>query len=231
MTAIGPTVGVTTPSYAGIPGGASGPPPSTWTLLSKTTLLGSATSSATTPAINTSGANLLVFCVTTAGAAAITSPDSAGNTWGAPAIFRANAGINGAIYLLSNPLTSSSHTITLTSYPAAVLMAFSGAAAATPLDQSNGAVRSTTTYQPGSITPTQANEMLVLMASLNAASSGLSWGSGFTQQGFSDGSVSVYGIGAATLNQAVAAAINPAITLTAAAAGTCIIASFKSAVP
>lgn len=121
----------------------------------------------TTGAINTSTATLLVAAVATYGAVSgITFTDSKGNTWTAIGGSQSTNPDLGFFYC-ANPTVGSNHTFTVTKvtsgFPAACVSAWKLTANAAA-DASNAAHENTlSTLQPGSITPSQAN-CLVLTA-------------------------------------------------------------------
>lgn len=125
----------------------------------------------TSGSINTTGANLLIASVSwypAAGADIQTAQfsDSKGNTWSQLNLAGVISTTNTANRLFYCVPTSvgTGHTFTASqtnSYPAIAVLAFSGMSG-TPLDQqSQGEASAATTIQPGSITATQANTVLV----------------------------------------------------------------------
>jgi hypothetical protein len=187
----------------------------------------------TTAAIDTTGANLLVIAVTFDTTATQTISDSKGNTWNA--LTRTTNTSSGAVLYWSTPTSvGSSHTFSNTgtsNFSSICVMAFSGAAASTPFDQENGATNSSTTLQPGSITPSQNNEIVVTGFGFNQAGTPVSINSSFTQPTaaieFSSGAH--YGLGMAYIIQTTATAVNPTWTRTNTQTNAARIASFKSA--
>ena len=135
---------------------------------------------ATSAAMNNTGANLLVVVASTYGtdASTVGVADSLSNTWTAIQ----NYGGTGSaisyicIWYAKNATVSGSQTFSATGQRMNIyVLAFAGADTSTPLDQQTGIHRGNS-IQPsttGSITPTQNNEVVV---------SGLSvgWGGGFT---------------------------------------------------
>jgi hypothetical protein len=94
------------------------------------------------------------------------------------------------------------------------VLAYSGSRAS-PVDQSAFSTVNTPTLaaQPGSITPTANNELLVTARNIYGSAGTLTVDSGFTIQDFTDGVNNVnVGLGVATLVQPTAAAINPTWT-------------------
>jgi hypothetical protein len=88
------------------------------------------------------------------------------------------------------------------------MAAFSGSAAS-PFDVENGFNGSGTTLQPGSVTPSEANELLITALAFNGSGSPLSINLGFTvieDANFVSGQS--YGVGLAYLIQGPAAPVN-----------------------
>jgi len=141
------------------------------TLVSQTTRTGT-TSGGNSTAINTTGADLLVvaaswFAGTTAN---ITITDSAGNTW--VELTKQTHANNQAvrIFYVENPVTSASHTITVSgagTFAPAWFAAFSGSFAGSPL-QNGATVSAATTLQTGAVAPSVA--ALVIAAAVGASS-------------------------------------------------------------
>jgi|NGEPerStandDraft_6_1074524.scaffolds.fasta_scaffold120595_1 hypothetical protein len=179
----------------------------------------------TTAAIDSSGADLLILgLVWDSSSLAGDLIDSKGNTWTA---LTSKATPMVQIWYCKPSTVGSGHTVTVDNhtggglYLSAYLAAFSGSSP-TPFDLENGA--NNTATSPGSITPSQSNELVIAVASSgssaptvdanmtllnnNAVSGGTYWGGGMA-----------YRI------QITAAAINPVWAGSAA----CVIASFKSA--
>jgi hypothetical protein len=123
-----------------------------------------------TPARDTSAATLLVAIVTD-GSGSVPAPvgvptDNKGNTWVPVSAGYGPTGPRGCIYYAASPLVvGSGHTVTVSgsNYSAVAMLAFSGVRASAPLDQQNGVFVSggTSSIAPGSVTPTQPNEVLV----------------------------------------------------------------------
>lgn len=194
-------------------------------------------STATTAAINTTGASLIVLVVTGYNTSGVTPTDSAGNTWTGLTHY-ANASLRGCrIWYCVNPTTSASHTFTASqSYggPAIVARAFSGTETVSPLDVSNGASHEgvdITSWQPGSVTPSQDDSLLIAGIAMNSAIPVPSVDQGFTVSGASSGHPDYFHgtIGAAYLIQGSAAARNPTFSWTGNAEAAAAIAVFKPA--
>jgi hypothetical protein len=120
----------------------------------------------TTDAMDSSGTNFIVIAqsfypvVTPAGG---TITDSKGNTWTALTAYGAGNN-NVRLHYCHNPIVGSGHTFTTNAsqiYPAIFVAAFSNIASS-PFDQENGAGALTVaTLQSGSITPSQANTLVI----------------------------------------------------------------------
>lgn len=116
--------------------------------------------------------------------------------------------------------TTASLKITATGvgiYASVFVMVFSGAHLTSPVETPSGAGASgTTTVQPGSITPSQANEVIVSLVGLNGASTSIGINSSFLEAvdvpEISFASGSNYGGQMAYLIQTTAAAVNPTWT-------------------
>lgn len=128
----------------------------------------------TTSAIDTTGAtSIVVVIVDGAGSAASGVADSASNTWGSPVIGPLTVGsVRLQAWICAGPTTSATHTFSATGGaiygPTLSAIAFSGTLTASVLDQyDSDTVTGASTIQPGSITPTEDNEMLVTAVGSN----------------------------------------------------------------
>lgn len=185
----------------------------------------------TTAAIDTTGADLIVIELADydGGAPALSViTDSKGNTWLPLTTYKAGGAARSTLFYCRPTSVGSGHTFTATgtnTYPAISVGAFSGSIA-TPFDLQNGANASlSTTISPGSITPSQADELVVVGS---AADSGAhnTIGGGFTilTQAVTTPSERV---SLSYLIQTTAAAANPLITGAAASHRAASIACFK----
>lgn len=118
----------------------------------------------TTTPVDTTGVDLLVLCGN-ADNATYTISDSKGNSWSTSPSSSSQFSITTAIFYVIAPTVGTGHTFTLTgtngNYAVGVL-GWSGMDQSSPLDQSSaGSAGFASTLQPGSITPGQANEVLV----------------------------------------------------------------------
>jgi hypothetical protein len=139
-----------------------------WSLIATTSVLTPA-GNATTPAFNTTGADLLV-ALNSGGYAPNEGSisDSKGNIWNQAVETRIGTGIYAAILYCHNPIVGSGHTVTFNctndQYGSLSVAAFSGSQTADPVvDQlnSNSASTSVPTANPGSITPTAGNALII----------------------------------------------------------------------
>lgn len=187
----------------------------------------------TTAGIDTSGATLLVARITAASGAG-TVTDSKSNTW--VALTSANGSTpDETIYYVANPTVGSSHTFTVSgaaSFSVIDALAFSGVATTTPFDAENTAAGGgfdNTNAKPGSITPSENNELIVCGFAFDT-----------TQTMTIDSSMTIvsqtplagglnYGGAVAYKVQTTAAAINPLWGFSGTTAGGVSIASFKAA--
>jgi hypothetical protein len=177
-----------------------------------------ANNSPTTGSLDTTGATLLVAVCTYAGSPTGVT-DSKGNTWTALTAY-ANSGVTTRIYYVNSntPTVGTGHTFTLNGTGIAAVInvvAFSGTASS-PFDLENGANSlSASTIQPGSVTPTANDSIIVTgFSGGNTFGGAATINSGFTitDQSPLTGGVN-YGSAAAYLIQGTLAAVNPTWTL------------------
>ena len=188
-----------------------------WGLVSSTSCPESAAGNTTSPAINTTGANLIVVHISSySGATGLTLSDSASNTW-TLIVSTAISHPESSLYYCLNPTTNASHTFTVSGsnlYCVAQISAWSGAAISGALDQSNSNTSgSGTTLQPGSVTPSLNGELVITGVSDDTPPGVFSIGSGFTILSQDAGSGNAQGGACAYLVQSTAAAINPTWTI------------------
>lgn len=184
----------------------------------------------TTPNIDTTGATLIVICIAADNATAPT--DSKGNTWTALTTSQVSASsTRSTLFYCVNPNVGSGHNFTQSaSYGAIFVSAWSGNAAS-PFDQENGnTTTSGTSLTPGSITPTENSELVIVGICVGKTNSSPSINGGFTISDSIDGVTDVnYGGGMAYLIQTTATAANPTYSWTGAGEAAYRIASFKAA--
>lgn len=194
---------------------------------------GSGLNGFTTGAIDTTGATLLVRCAAYDGPATVTASDSKSNTWTGLTVRTSGGGAfhKLRIWYVANPTVGTGHTFTFggtSSAMAGCVSAWSGAKVTSPFDQQNGAGVSSTSAAPGSITPSEDNELIIAGCSFEGSRT-LSIDGGFTitnQVNFSGGSN--YGVGMAYLIQTSLAAANPSWSWSGSADAAAAIASFKA---
>lgn len=197
-------------------GGASVP---AIALVAHTKVTPAGNSGGTSPAIITTGANLIVLGVAYANSHTVTISDSKGNTYTALNTATTTAQV-GLLYYCLNPIVGSGHTFTIgtsSSQQSMCIAAFSGVKTASAFDQQNAntSLVAGTTVQPGSVTPSVANSLVVTMhsAAFIDLGGGVSVDSGFSQTDYVPLVASTsYGTSLAYLVQGAAAAINPTWT-------------------
>lgn len=186
----------------------------------------------TTAGVNTTGATLIVLIVATnAGVAAPTPTDSKSNTWTSLTAQESGGILRVQLWYCASPVVGSGHTFSVSSgfsLPSIDALAFSGAAAS-PFDQQNGAVNFfASTLQPGSVTPSENNELLVTgFASSQVDASSID--SSFTLQENVALTGNHYSASAAYKIQTSAGAENPTWTASGNGRVAAAIATFKAA--
>jgi hypothetical protein len=188
----------------------------------------------TTSATNMMGVNHIVGCLSYyigAGGSSVFS-DSLGNTY-TQVYSAAQDNVTGVLLYVQAPTVSTSMTFTAsasgtTAAPALTVMGFANVAVS-PLDQSSHAgVGNIATIQPGSITPTQANELLVSCLAVNSTQSGIGVSSPFTAGPILNGTANHQGVAEAYQIQTPGpTAENPTWTWTTLEAAMAGQASFK----
>lgn len=196
------------------------------------------TQNVTTGSLDTTGCDLLVVLIsgTSGPIGSGTVSDSKGNTWNkltAPAV---GSGFNGGavIWYAVNPTVGSGHTFTLSSgitgYPSIVAAGYSGSDTTSPFDVENGATLNASSGQPGSVTPSVNDELLVTGSSNGSfGAATVTSDSGFTDVVGRGVSGNGLGISYAYKVQTTAGAENPTWTTTAGSIGVAVIATFKAA--
>jgi hypothetical protein len=186
---------------------APAPPPGI-SLLSSLTGYSSNGNDFTTAAMDTTGASLIVVSLSDRTTGNHTFTDSRGNTW--IALPRQNGGSlsTDTLFYCFSPSVGTGHTFTTTTgslgYPGIAVLAFSGVS---NYDARTGASNAT---QPGSLTPANANSLIVLSAgnltSPTAVDSGFTIGANQAALGLNYSSLAAY------LIQTTPAAVNPTIS-------------------
>ncbi len=190
----------------------------------------------TTAGINTTGANLIVVGVAAYGGGTFpgTLTDSLSNTWTILTPQNSGGSNYAVLYYCYAPTVGSGQTFTYTSsfsFPSIGVAAFSGAIAS-PFDQQNGAVAASgLTIQPGSVTPSVNNEVVLTVFSDGASGVSFSIDSGFTitdqLQKLNNGTNNQEGLGLAYIIQTTAGATNPTWTAGGSSTMAATIATFK----
>lgn len=142
-----------------------------------------ASTGATTAAVDTTGANLLIVHASCYGGGdAPTISDSKGNTWTARISVGGGTDARSSIWYCYGGTVGSGHTFTISgtnTYAVVYVQAWSGIAASA-YDVENGANANATTIQPGSVTPSQNNVLIVSGFSENRGAFTATVDSGFT---------------------------------------------------
>ncbi len=189
-----------------------------------------------TSPIDSTGADLLVLVlVADNGRITYVQSDSKGNSWTGLQVKTQSGGQRVQILYVANPVVGSGHTLTIqdngVTFGLAYFAAFKGASLTSPLDLQNGAVDNASTIQPGAITPSLTNELVISGMAESSGSAAPTVDSGMiipagcsrtTVGGVNWGGAFAYKI------QTAAASINPTWTAGSAGNNSCVIASFKS---
>lgn len=192
----------------------------------------------TTTAQNFTGANMLVVCVANFMAGFSLNPtptDSSSNTWVSGPTYTTTTGdMRIHQWHVLNATVSSSHTVTVTeagSYPSVAVMAFSGVATSSAVDQSTGQAVNTDeiSLAPGSITPTEDNELATSCLGVRYSGTGDPSVSGATSEVSAANVGAGMGVGLARTIQTTAAAFNPTWSWSAGSPNAGTNVSFKSA--
>ena len=189
----------------------------------------------TSSAIDTSGANLITLIVGGTGTPSSVT-DNKGNTYTLRAT-GSGASQASRIYSATNPTVGSGHTFTVSAptntFVSLIVLAFSGADTSSPFDQNNGvSTDGVTSIQPGSVTPSVNDELLVCSLGLGGDVTNLAIGSSFTlQENLPLGSGVNYAAAGAYKIQTSAGAENPQWTWTTSRNAASAIATFKPAPP
>jgi hypothetical protein len=199
-------------------------------LLSHTYKQGNSGGSGTSPAIDTTGASLLVAYVADfTGSAAATFADSQGNTWTALTARPLTGNMRSQMYYCASPTTSASHTFSATgtnSFAAIAIAAYSGTATS-PYDQETGATTLTgTSLATGSVTPSENNELVIYGCGYASSALSVSVGTMLDTAAIIGGTS--YGIGLAYEIQTTATARSPSWSWSSSNSCSTTIATFKA---
>jgi len=170
----------------------------------------------TTDAIDTTGANLIYIALSRYSLGnPETVSDSKSNTWTQVTTADPDFGGQDKVigYYCANPTVGSGHTFSssgTTDLSTIQVSAWSGAASS-PLDQENQNGATGTSIQPGSITPSEDNELILSAYAVNVfpGTDTYSIDSGFSILDQSPGSSAAFGLGVAYKIQTSATAVNP----------------------
>lgn len=191
----------------------------------------------TTGTINTTGANLLVACVSTHGYGPMPQlTDSKGNSWTLAASSLEFQDGEMRLFYSVPASVGAGHSFTIggSSVLASIsVMAWAGAHAS-PFDKASGAGVAGTSIQPGSVTPAENNELLItcLTNTGDSSNSSRSINGNFTIAGQVGQSATVnysMSIASAYLVQTAAGAANPTWTYPVNNTANAVIATFKTA--
>ena len=183
-------------------------------LVSHTTAAGLA--GGTSASINTTGANFLCVVFVENGSSSHTVSDSKTNTWHYRTVNSSGSGPQEMIIAYAyNATVGTGHTFTLSAGDvgsAGAFMAFSGVQTTDPYDVENkaGSGSAGTSAQPGSVSPTNDNSLIISGAGLNSGGGTISVNQSFTitdQLPFTGGNN--YAVCGAYLIQTTKGAVNP----------------------
>lgn len=191
----------------------------------------------TTDPIDTTGASLIVVAVASYSSVTPSVSDSKGSTWTALTKYMHGSSTTSMqLFYSKNPNVGSNHTFIVTGsgiYESVAVAAFSGTDTAVGIDGATGAVSgpgAVTTLQPGSVTPSEDNCVLVTALAVDSPAAVLSINSGFTIAAqLGSGSGASYNLGIAYKVQTAAQAENPTWTSDTAGLMAAAIAAFKPA--
>jgi hypothetical protein len=195
------------------------------------TLGGHTSATGTTSGVDTTGATFITLYVCDQ---PITPTDSKGNTW-MPVTPQTQGATTGGWFYCVNPSVGAGHTFSAPHSYGAIAARWYTGNTSTPFDvQSGHVVAISTSVAPGSITPTQNNDLLLAglgTGSGNTTLYGISGGGFSTVSDSVNGLTGVtYGLATSEVIQTTASASSPTWTWTGAADGvTTIVAFFASA--
>ena len=186
----------------------------------------------TSGAVSMSGANFCTISVSFAKSVVPTITDSTSATWNARTQYDTGSISNAVRIYYANLTGNASHTFTLTCtacFPSGEMLCFSGVKTSTPYDTENGtASTGVTSLQPGSITPSEDNTVVISGLSYSAASSPAIDSSFSTPVTADHRAAMNYGSSGAYKIQTTAAAVNPTWSSIASSDVAATQASFKS---
>jgi hypothetical protein len=172
-----------------------------------------------TVTIDTTGANFIIAAVVhVEGTTFQAFTDTKGNTWTALTEYGTSTGFGGYLkfYYCLNPTVGTGHGFTWTGITVAGSMAvaaYSGVKTTSAFDVQNGASSaSATTIQPGSVTPSINDELVVTAVCTFATFTAPTIDGGFTRRQYVSGGGSFFDVAIADLIQTTATAANPTWT-------------------
>ena len=206
-----------------------------FTLLSNTVNSTGTASTATTPSITTTNANLIVIAITGYNAGTgLGVTDSKGNSW-TPLTSRVGNSITvSKLYYCFNPINGTGHTFTVnfaTGYPSITVTAWTGARTVSGFQAESGAGNSSasTTVLPGSITPDTDGSLAVTGLSMENLGT-MSISAPFAVSNFkSYVAAQNMGLAQGYYIQPTAAAVNPTWTASASQIKSASMAVFRPA--
>lgn len=188
--------------------------PPGFTFIDHTGAASTSTNEITTPAIDTTGATLLVVSVASfEDNAAPTLTDSKSNTW-IGLTQQISTASRQRLFYCFDPIVGSGHTFTATgaaSYPTVCVQAFAAPPSAVLFGETGAANSSTSSIQPGIITP-PTNGALLVTGLTFLPTDGNSIDSDFIKTDSFDENVNNFGGAQAYLIQPTAGAVNPTWT-------------------
>lgn len=189
---------------------------------------------ATAGAFDSTGANLLIACVSKYASATATVTDSKSNTWNMLVEFSFATEADIQIWYSVPTSVGTLHTFTVsgTGVTSSTHVTAWAGAHATPADQTNGAGADTgTTQQPGSVTPGTDDQLVVtcITNGTNTNDTGRAINSGFTISGEIGEQSGSYDVAGAYLVQTTATPVNPTWSNLISTYRNSAIATFKAA--
>lgn len=208
-------------------GGGGGSP---WSVIGTGIAAGSSNggSSVTSGTYNTTGASLILLATSTFGSHP-TPTDSKSNTWTLAKTVTASDSSQLSLWYCASPTTDAAQTFGVSgasTFPSVAALAFSGGAGGVT-DQSNSAISSASSLQPGSITPTANAELIVSAFYFNVSATPTVNSSFSTPLESNHLNGECLGLCFAYLIQTTAVAVNPTWTLGSANPNAAYIVSLK----
>jgi len=185
---------------------------------------------ATTAAIDTTGANLLVIFVSHVLSEGTVS-DNKGNIWKVAGEYGYSANQHAALFYCLNPVVGIGHTFSFSAngtYPCIFVAAFGGVSNKMPFDFSTGvdSTGSTSSVATGSMIPDQDFSLIITGISNNKSTFSIDSGFTITDQIAANAGVNVGGA-MAWFIQGIGASVNPTWSWSGPGASGAIIAAFK----